>query len=123
MTLELHLEGTALDAGVARRAVMQFVGDEGSVDFVRDALLLTSELVSNAALYAPGSGSLTARLARDALRVEVSDCSPVLPNLTVAADLPDVGGRGLQIVENLATSWGAHPTDQGKTVWFELALR
>ncbi|WP_416210682.1 ATP-binding protein, partial [Frankia sp. Cas8] len=32
----------------------------------------------------------------------------------------DEGGRGLQLVAELATHWGARPTRTGKTVWFQL---
>jgi len=34
----------------------------------------------------------------------------------------DEGGRGLYLVEQLATRWGSRPTPEGKAVWFELPL-
>jgi len=32
-----------------------------------------------------------------------------------------VGGRGLALVQQLATSWGYEPSAHGKEVWAELA--
>ena len=34
----------------------------------------------------------------------------------------DEGGRGLYLVEQLATRWGSRPTPEGKAVWFEIPL-
>ena len=36
---------------------------------------------------------------------------------------PEVGGRGLRIVEALAERWGSDPLDAGKVVWAELPCR
>ena len=61
------------------------------------------------------------RLDQDRLRVEVTDSSPALPQLGHFS--PDqTGGRGLQIVQQLAVKWGARalPRRVGKTVWFDL---
>jgi anti-sigma regulatory factor (Ser/Thr protein kinase) len=82
--------------------------------------LLVSELVSNTVLHV--GNPLTVRIGRsaDTIRVEVDDDSPERPLL----QMPDPGhehGRGLFLVDALATDWGTevHP-DDGKTVWFEL---
>ena len=34
----------------------------------------------------------------------------------------DEGGRGLYLVDQLATRWGSRPTRDGKAVWFELPV-
>jgi hypothetical protein len=54
------------------------------------------------------------------VRVEVGDTSEQLP---VAGDPPhaSTGGRGLQLVEALASEWGTTRDGPGKVVWFELA--
>ncbi|HEY7102719.1 MAG TPA: ATP-binding protein [Mycobacteriales bacterium] len=86
------------------------------------ALLLVSELATNAIRHGAPPVRLSLRLDRDRLRVEVSDSSPTLPEL--ASPAPDqVSGRGLQIVQLLAVRWGASasPRRLGKTVWFELS--
>ena len=86
-----------------------------------DALLLTSELVTNAVRH--GGGEITCRLwpGPEVLRLEVSDASPTLPH-EVHRGLAADSGRGLQIVATVASRWGAIPAQQdgGKTVWFEI---
>ncbi|WP_051836790.1 ATP-binding protein [Streptomyces sp. NRRL WC-3742] len=93
------------------------------------AMLLLSELVSNACRHPRvprdrliGVGLLLPTLTT--LRVEVTDAAPDLPALRHAAP-DDESGRGLALVDALATTWGAHPRGPGylgKVVWFELAL-
>jgi hypothetical protein len=53
------------------------------------------------------------------VRVEVDDESTALP---VRRDPnPDEDhGRGILLVESLASRWGTIPTPGGKTVWFEI---
>ena len=86
-----------------------------------DALLLTSELVTNAVRH--GDGDITCRLwpGPDVLRLEVSDGNGSLPREVDRGPVAD-SGRGLRIVATVASRWGAVPTqpDGGKTVWFEL---
>ena len=91
-------------------------------DLTETALLLVSELTTNAIRHGTPPVRLSLRLERDRLRVEVTDSSPALPELDHPG--PDeVGGRGLQIVQLLAARWGASasPRRLGKTVWFELS--
>jgi serine phosphatase RsbU (regulator of sigma subunit) len=56
-----------------------------------------------------------------AVWVEVFDPDLRLPRLRTAR-ATDEGGRGLYLVEQLATRWGSRPTPEGKAVWFELPL-
>src|ERR1044072_5862843 len=58
------------------------------------------------------------------LRVEVADGSPVIP-IFRSASLTEESGRGLAIVDCLASDWGTEPPDpggEGKKVWFTLPL-
>jgi PAS domain-containing protein/anti-sigma regulatory factor (Ser/Thr protein kinase) len=81
--------------------------------------LLVSEVVTNAIRYANTPSHLTLRRGRNALYVEIADGDSRVPRLlNPTAD--DEGGRGLQLVAELATHWGARPTSTGKTVWFQL---
>ncbi|OKJ67810.1 SpoIIE family protein phosphatase [Streptomyces sp. CB02261] len=92
-------------------------GLEPLVDTVE---LLVSELVTNALRY--GEGEIRLRLLRDRTLVcEVWDAGLVQPRRRRAKDT-DEGGRGLQLVGLLSSSWGSRRTPRGKTVWFELAL-
>ena len=66
--------------------------------------------------------SLRLRRGRDAVWVEVFDNDMRLPRIRSAAET-DEGGRGLYLVDQLATRWGSRPTPDGKAVWFEMPLR
>ncbi|MEV0173534.1 PAS domain S-box protein [Streptomyces sp. NPDC050803] len=86
-----------------------------------DALLLVSEILTNAVQHAEGPLGLHARRTATDLTVEVSDRSPHLPQPRQAAENEE-SGRGLLLVRTLADSWGVQPTDEGKTTWFSLKL-
>lgn len=90
-------------------------------EMTETALLLVSELATNAIRHGAPPVRLSLRLTGSRLRVEVADSSPALPTLVQPG--PDqAGGRGLQIVQQLAARWGAQASRRhlGKTVWFEL---
>jgi anti-sigma regulatory factor (Ser/Thr protein kinase) len=89
------------------------------------ALLLTSELVTNAIRHEAGQGAQAVMLAiassRGRLRVDVHDTSPSLPAVAeVPADAET--GRGLLLVETLSDEWGFYRTPAGKAVYFTLAF-
>jgi hypothetical protein len=63
--------------------------------------------------------SLRLRRGANSVWVEVFDPDLRLPRIRTAADT-DEGGRGLYLVEQLATRWGSRPTAEGKAVWFEM---
>ncbi|GAB6986560.1 ATP-binding protein [Nocardioides pyridinolyticus] len=86
---------------------------------VETAVLLVTELVSNAIEHGGGSALVEADLDRTRLRVSVADSDPRLPSAALAA-IDAERGRGLLLVEALSSRWGATPQDDGKTVWFEL---
>ena len=66
-------------------------------EMTETALLLVSELATNAIRHGTPPVRLSLRLDRDRLRVEVTDSSPALPELGHPG--PDqISGRGLQIV-------------------------
>ena len=82
----------------------------------RDAVLMVSELVTNAVVYGIGTISLRINVQADALRIEVSDhCNVALaPTPTPGAD----GGWGLAVVDQLAIDWGV--LEGRTTVWFTI---
>lgn len=87
------------------------------------AILLTSELVTNAVKHAAGGAvTLGIRCTRGQLRIDVHDTSPSLP---VLADAPAdaEAGRGLALVDGLSADWGSYRTPAGKVVYFTLALQ
>jgi serine phosphatase RsbU (regulator of sigma subunit) len=70
---------------------------------------------------APLAREFALRLRRGATSVwvEVFDPDLRLPRIRTAGET-DEGGRGLYLVEQLATRWGSRPTPEGKAVWFEM---
>jgi len=84
------------------------------------ACLIASEILTNAVQHARTQIAL--RLHHTALEIitEISDDSTHLPTRRMPG--PDEeDGRGLMLVDALATTWGARPAETGKTVWFTLA--
>jgi two-component sensor histidine kinase len=90
-------------------------------DVADTAALLASELITNALRY--GSGEITVLVTPGSgeVRVDVADESSQAPKVRSAAP-DDEGGRGLLIVQSLASSWGTEPLPQGrgKSIWFTL---
>ena len=111
------------------RQARHFVGgvlrDHGvqAGEVVEAALLLTSELVTNAVLYAAGTINVDVDIDLRGVRVEVGDSNAEAPSQR-AADLDDTSGRGLHLVAAMARAWGVDQAPQeGKVVWFELDSR
>jgi serine phosphatase RsbU (regulator of sigma subunit)/anti-sigma regulatory factor (Ser/Thr protein kinase) len=111
----------------ARAALRQALvaGGLGGRDGLADtAVLLASELFDNAVLHAGTDFELAVRADWNEVTVEVSDHgrSPLEDHL--AQPRPRYGraathGRGLMMVQNLATTWGTrHDADGTNTVWF-----
>ncbi len=120
-------------AAAARRFVRQTLGSwqrsgyrpqrDGLID---DAVLLTSELVTNAILHAGTPVGVTCRLDGRAVEISVVDYSPaqIVAERQDAAAAPAerTGGRGLVLPAKLASSWGVTyaPGSGSKAVWFRI---
>ncbi|MEU9380846.1 ATP-binding protein [Streptomyces sp. NPDC048279] len=110
---------------VGRGAAAALADWNVSAEIVEDALLVVSELVTNAIIHAcppavlrlswvPGDGVR-------ALRIEVSDAGPALPSGWCPAGIdPDEHGRGETIVHALATRHGIHVHPGGITRWADI---
>lgn len=86
-----------------------------------DVELLTSELVGNAIRYGESPFTVLVEYVGDVVRVAVGDGAPALPRKLQPG--PDAtGGRGIQIVDDVARAWGVTETKDGKRVWFELPV-
>lgn len=101
----------------ARHWVASFLSDAED-ELRQTAVLLTSELVTNAVLHTATDITVTAEI-DDVVRVEVADGSREAPSPK------DYGheaatGRGLTVLDSLADDWGTEIDDLGKVVWFEL---
>ena len=86
-------------------------------DTTDTAVLLASELVTNAFLHGRSQTRLTVVTTPAAVRVEVGDDNS-RPPVLAAHDDSALDGRGVAMVDLLAASWGVRPEAQGKTVWF-----
>jgi anti-sigma regulatory factor (Ser/Thr protein kinase) len=94
---------------------------------VRDVVvLLVSEVVTNAVRHGgpharTAKVGLSVKVLSDRVRVEVKDDGSMLPVVGDGA-IDNLSGRGLLLVEGLATRWGFdRSTTSGKTVWLEVA--
>ncbi|MDT9683077.1 SpoIIE family protein phosphatase [Streptomyces sp. TRM76323] len=106
----------------ARRFTARTLRGWGVAEEADTALLVVSELVTNALVHTQGAVRLDLTLAGDRLRTAVTDASPRAPAKPVAADWESTGGRGLFLVEAVSESWGSVPVSGGKQVWSELAV-
>ena len=84
------------------------------------AVLLTSELVTNAIRHETGETVMLAiSCACGRFRVDVHDTSCFLP-IPVHGPADAEAGRGLMLVSSLSSQWGFYPTPAGKAVYFTL---
>ena len=108
--------------GAARRFVRDVLKtrrvSDGVVSIVE---LLTSEVVTNAIVHGRSGPQLAVSIDGHVVRVAVRDVSPELPVRRLGR-LDDTSGRGVVIVEELASAWGVErERDGAKRVWFEVA--
>jgi GAF domain-containing protein/anti-sigma regulatory factor (Ser/Thr protein kinase) len=119
---EIELEPVADSAQAARDFVARALDDAGLQAQAESAVLLASELVTNAVRHAGSALTVAVAIGNAAVRVEVRDHSPRLPALRESMASDDEWGRGLVLVDALASRWGAERLPSGKRVWFELDL-
>ncbi|MFB7272867.1 ATP-binding protein [Streptomyces sp. NPDC056244] len=111
---------------LARLELRKALADWGLSELEDSAVLLVSELLSNAGRHArlKPEQVIETRYFRSSggLRIEVHDGSPVRPQPQVPdPEAPD--GRGLLLVEALADEWGvADRAGPGKMVWASLSV-
>ena len=94
------------------RADLRRLMTGGGADHVDDAVLAASELLNNCILHTDNGCRVAAwLLSPHGVRVEVDDYRALGERMTGEARVTE-GGRGLKIVDALATSWasGAGPT-------------
>ena len=104
--------------------VRAFVAEEvralNRADLADDAVLVASELATNAILHAGGLAAVRVVPVADGVRIEVHDRTRVPPTM-VRTSLEAMTGRGLRLVASLSARWAAEPNDGGKVVWAELS--
>ncbi len=104
----------------ARRRVRLLLAGSGREDLTETAVLLASEIVTNALLHAGTDIDLAGRLDGTGLRIAVGDGSSHLPSRRSYAATAGTG-RGLLMLESMVEDWGVVERPGGKTVWFQLS--
>ncbi|WP_129305181.1 SpoIIE family protein phosphatase [Streptomyces sp. L2] len=89
-------------------------------DCVDAALLVVSELVTNALVHTEGPVRLDLSLVNHRLRLAVADSSPRSPVKPTSIGWEATGGRGILLVEAMSAAWGTVPVSGGKQVWADL---
>ncbi|WP_326826028.1 ATP-binding protein [Streptosporangium sp. NBC_01756] len=109
----------------ARDFVAQLLG--GGHPLCDDAVLLTSELATNAVEHATGPNSgpreflVTVTFVEHGVLITVQDPGSAHIPCPRTPEPDAVGGRGLTLVNTLAVRWGFHRDSIGTVIWFELS--
>ncbi|MFJ3793043.1 SpoIIE family protein phosphatase [Kitasatospora sp. NPDC090091] len=125
-------EPVGRSAGAARAFVRDALLGWGLPEVVDDAVVLVSELVTNAVVHAGTAAEVCCLREAETVRIEVTDHHPER-GLPAFADVPVTasdryadpdgeGGRGLLMCSALAERWGVEYGAGSKTVWFRLPL-
>lgn len=112
----IELPAAPASIGRARRFVAEALAREVEAEVLHAALVITSELTTNAMLHARTVFEVVVRFDETGLRLEVHDGSSHLPRRKRYSERSGTG-RGLILVESLASVAGAERTDAGKVVW------
>jgi anti-sigma regulatory factor (Ser/Thr protein kinase) len=116
--LDIELSRSKVAPRRARELLSDAYGSELGEEALQKALLLASELVSNAVRHGRGKITLRADLDENRLLVEVIDEGRGLEHVIREREFENVEGWGLRLVDSESSRWGAH---EGTThVWFEV---
>ncbi|WP_247197737.1 ATP-binding protein [Streptomyces sp. GESEQ-35] len=118
------LAGEEREVSLARRKVVDKVRAWGVPlnDDTADAIrLVASELITNAVVHGEGPVTVALYHRPGRLVIDVLDDNPAAPQVS-CAQADDESGRGLELMELLASRYAWEPAGQGKRVWAEIAL-
>ena len=117
------LPGRPQSVSVARAFCHETLRRWQRTDVEDSAMLVTSELVTNALVHVGGPISVTLEKRRATVRIQVGDDSAIRPTMPPVSAEPDAycSGRGLAIVAALSDDWGVHESvTGGKVIWADL---
>ena len=123
----LPADTTAAAAGrdFGRSALAVYGNSNDTADTAEVAAAVTSELCTNAILHGSPPQLLKFVIDREHLRIEVSNSNRVggtAPKLaTMPTNSDTVGGRGLNLVNVLSSTWGAEVNSRSTTVWANIS--
>ncbi|MFJ6865336.1 SpoIIE family protein phosphatase [Streptomyces termitum] len=119
-------EPVGRSVAAARAFVRDTLQGWGHPELVDDAVVLTSELVTNAVVHAGTAAEVLVLRSEDSVRVEVADRYPEreipVQGGTRPAGPDKENGRGLLLCAALADRWGVDYSPSRKHVWFHLDL-
>lgn len=119
-------EPVGRSVAAARAFVRDTLQGWGHSELVDDAVVLTSELVTNAVIHAGTSAEVLCLRSEDSIRVEVADQYPEreipVQSGRALANPDRENGRGLLLCAALAHRWGVDYSPTRKHVWFHLDL-
>jgi CheY-like chemotaxis protein len=117
----LDLPRALTSAAAARRFVRQTVKDWGLAPLLDDALLVASELATNAVTHADSSCRIRLSLTEASFRIDVIDTGSGTPE-PQPSSYTEEHGRGLHLIAALTSAWGLEMIPgEGKVVWAEFA--
>ncbi len=122
MDLDCDLPAAPEAAGMARRLVREVLTQAGASHLMDDAMLVMSELATNAVRYGAAPIRAHAGIEGGSLILAVQDSR--------ASDLPypkvltatEPNGRGMHLVAAMASRWGWDRNANSKVVWAEIPL-
>ncbi len=116
----VRLNSDALAPRLARAAIQEALSKQPA-DVRGVAVLLADEIITNAVVHCGGRIEMSLEESPERIRIEISDTSTV-PPLVRSPTAGGERGRGMLIVDSLASSWGVINKIGGKSVWFQLDI-
>lgn len=123
--LDIVLAARPPSVAIARHAVGRLLDSAPLIpaERVEDVLLLVSEVVTNAVMHARTAVRVTALAAAGRVLVAVTDDDPHHAPARAERGTMATSGRGMFLVDLLASSWGVEVGETSKVVWFEATYR
>lgn len=104
-----------------RRFVALVLGDWGQDELIPDAILVASELATNAVRHARTPFRVCVDRSRSRVRISVEDVDRLHPAVCATAG-EATSGRGVLIVDDVCGAWGSDQLPRGKVVWGDLSI-
>ena len=122
--LQLTLPACGLPVRLTRQVTREVLAAWGLAHMEETAVLLVSELVTNAVRHATSTDAITLELevVQTSLRIEAYRRRPGLALPRTTGEF-DESGFEFALVDSLADKWGVRETVTGKTAWAELDVR
>ncbi|GLY03481.1 hypothetical protein Acsp01_38600 [Actinoplanes sp. NBRC 101535] len=115
--LTAELEPAIGAARACREIITDACGRWDQPELIGNACIVVTEMVNNGVAHARTAMTLLLALDGDRMSVAVRDHSTATPRFTGPVPVTSYGGRGLLLIDAVATRWGHLPLDDGKVVW------